>query len=215
MSYILDALKKSEQDRGNGSIPNVQTIHSSALNYHQEKRALWPWVLIAVLVINVFILIYFLKPDTNTQNILPSHNTATINNETTHQNLPAVNTAPTPEPVVTEPPATSPVVLEQKTPEQNNNDSIEITTTETTKPLVTIDELPSNIRQQIPNMIFSAHVYSSAPLQRSMVINNHFMEEGDAVGYDLVLVEITSNGAIFNFRGHLFSASVLSGWGTH
>ena len=214
MSYILDALKKSEQDRGNGSIPNVQTIHSSALNYHQEKRALWPWVLIAVLVFNIFILIYFLKPETNTQNIAPSQNTVTNNNESVDQNISAVNTAPTPEPVVEETPAAAAPVLEQKIPEQNNNKIIETAETETKKPLVAIDELPTNIRQQIPNMVFSAHVYSSEPMQRSLVINDRFMEEGDAVGYDLVLVEITRNGAIFDFRGYLFSASVLSGWGT-
>ena len=37
MSYILDALKKSEQERGHGSIPGVQTVHSSSINYHHEK----------------------------------------------------------------------------------------------------------------------------------------------------------------------------------
>ncbi|MCK5001567.1 MAG: general secretion pathway protein GspB [Gammaproteobacteria bacterium] len=212
MSYILDALKKSEQDRGNGSIPNVQTIHSSALNYHQEKRALWPWVLIAVLMFNVFILIYFLKPETDTQNIAPSLNTEINNHEATDKNIATVISMPSPVPIVTETQPISTPVSEQATSEQNNN-SIEIAAPEISKSLVTIDELPANIRQQIPNMIFSAHVYSSAPMQRSLVINDRFMEEGDAVGYDLVLVEITRNGAIFDFRGHLFSTSVLSGWG--
>ncbi len=212
MSYILDALKKSEQDRGNGSIPNVQTIHSSALNYHQEKRALWPWILIAVLAFNIFILIYFLKPETDTQNIAPRLNIEINNHEAIEKNIAPVISTPSPAPIVIETQPVSTSVSEQATSEQNNN-SIEITAPEISKPLVTIDELPANIRQQIPDMIFSAHVYSSAPMQRSLVINDRFMEEGDAVGYDLVLVEITRNGAIFDFRGHLFSTSVLSGWG--
>ena len=53
MSYILDALKKSEQDRGKGAVPGVQTVHSSSLNYHQEKRSVWPWFLAVLVAINV------------------------------------------------------------------------------------------------------------------------------------------------------------------
>ena len=94
MSYILDALKKSEQDRGNGSIPNVQTIHSSALNYHQDKRALWPWILIAVLVTNVFILIYFLKPETNMQAVV-KNSYISNQNETEIKNNPVLAPAVT------------------------------------------------------------------------------------------------------------------------
>ena len=210
MSYILDALKKSEQDRGNGSIPNVQTIHSSALNYHQEKRALWPWILIAVLIANVFILIYFLKPEIQPQQLTPVRNTEIIKEEITPQNIKTENTIPVQRPVVTETPEIAPAISEPETPEQNN---IEPATIQVEKQLLPIDELPTSTQQQIPEMIFSAHVYSSEPMQRSMVINNRFMEEGDVVSYDLVLVEITRNGAIFDFRGQLFTASVLSGWG--
>ena len=214
MSYILDALKKSEQDRGNGSIPNVQTIHSSALNYRQDKPSLWPWILIVVLVANIFILVYFLKPDTHTQDVMPNQNAVTNNIKTTHQNTPAVKVSPEPQPVATETPIVIATTPELKKPIKNNT-SIEAVATETSKPLITIDELAASIRQQIPDMVFSSHVYSSSAVQRSLVINDRFMEEGDVVGHDLVLVEITLNGAIFDFRGQPFSVSVLTGWGTH
>ena len=42
MSYILDALKKSEQQRGHGAAPNVQTLHSSGLSYNSSRSQLWP-----------------------------------------------------------------------------------------------------------------------------------------------------------------------------
>ncbi|MDH5613195.1 MAG: general secretion pathway protein GspB [Gammaproteobacteria bacterium] len=214
MSYILDALKKSEQDRGNGSIPNIQTIHSSALNYHQDKRPLWPWILIIALIINVFILIYFLKPITNTETITTDFNSKTRNNieerkkNSVTENHPAQSSAPIAEPVITEPTpdtAVSEIYHNSVTAEETMK-------TSPLKPVVDIDDLPENIRQHIPSMVFSAHVYSSEPLQRSIVINNRFMEEGDAISYDLILAEITRNGAIFNFRGYRFSISVLSGW---
>lgn len=208
MSYILDALKKSEQDRGNGSIPNVQTIHSSALNYHQEKRPLWPWILIVVLISNVFILIYFLMPETKTQNFATENNTA-INNI-------SIDSIPTQEPDV----KTVPAIIEpdlQQTVAIANANTVDSNTTkkQKVKSIVDIDELPANIRQQIPDMVFSAHVYSSAPMQRSLVINDRFMEEGSAFSHDLILVEITRNGAVFDFRDYRFSTGVLSGWSTH
>jgi len=213
MSYILDALKKSEQDRGNGSIPNVQTVHSSALNYHQDKPSLWPWILIAALVANIFILVYFLKPDGSTQDITTHPVAMTDNFEARHHNTPVVKTHPEPQPAAIETPATIVVTPEQSV--QGNSIKKAAPIKESSKPVVTIDELASNIRQQIPDMVFSSHVYSSSAVQRSLVINDRFMEEGEVVGQDLTLVEITLNGAIFNFRGHLFSVSVLTGWGTH
>ena len=214
MSYILDALKKSEQDRGNGSVPNVQTIHSSALNYQQENRSLWPWILIAVLIANVFILIYFLKPETEIQPVISENN-----NQTTtvivHQDKTVIekkyDETPTPiaAPIIT----TSQKQAAQKL--NNEYDSTNISVTQDLKSIIEIDELPINIRQQIPNMVFSAHVYSSTPLMRSLVINDRFLEEGSAINQDLTLVEITRNGAIFDFQGYRFRTGVLSGWSTH
>jgi hypothetical protein len=49
-------------------------------------------------------------------------------------------------------------------------------------------------------------------LQRSIVINNNFMEEGEYILDDLVLHEITRDGAVFNYRGTLFNYGVVSGW---
>lgn len=208
MSYILDALKKSEQERGTGSIPSVQTIHSSSLNYHQEKRPLWPWILIVVLIANVSILIYFLKPEPNTQD--------SVND----------NIITAPEKIA----ITPPVAVVQEVIETRIEPTIKTavkaeiisepvntvseTTQQTPIQIVDIDELPIEIRRQIPNMVFSAHVYSSDAVQRSLVINNRFLEEGESIDQNLILLEITANGAIFDFLGYRFSTSVLSGWGT-
>jgi len=60
MSYILDALKKSEQERGHGNIPDVQTVHTSSLNYRSEKKAYWPYILIAAVLLNLLAIVYFI-----------------------------------------------------------------------------------------------------------------------------------------------------------
>ena len=59
MSYILEALKKSEQERGHGGSPGIQTIHSSSLSYREHRKPLWPWLLFAILCVNLAMLVYF------------------------------------------------------------------------------------------------------------------------------------------------------------
>ena len=78
--------------------------------------------------------------------------------------------------------------------------------------VVEMDELPFDVLQHIPALEFSAHVYSSNPLQRSIVINGHFMEEGDRLAGDLFVNEITPDGAIFEIQGRLFHQAVVSAW---
>lgn len=73
-------------------------------------------------------------------------------------------------------------------------------------------ELPESIRQELPSITISAHVYSTNPAQRSIVINNNFMEEGEYVLDGLILYEITTDGAIFAYQGTLFNYGVVSGW---
>jgi general secretion pathway protein B len=211
MSYILDALKKSEQDRGHGSIPGVQTVHSSSLNYHQEKRPVWPWFLAALIVINLVAVIYFIQSK-NTKEPIVNARTDVVNESPTNIVIKA-------EPFTKTKPMTQnsvPNVI--TTPAQNETTVFETQAIQQTEPIepvfetVDLYDLPLNVRQHIPEMNFSAHVYSSNPLQRSLVINGRFMEEGSQINSELTLSEITSDGAVFNFQGYRFSTSVLSGW---
>lgn len=61
MSYILDALKKSEQERQRGEIPDLLSVQD-AMTKRPEKRLLWPYVLVAVLLLNAGILGWWLIP---------------------------------------------------------------------------------------------------------------------------------------------------------
>ncbi len=73
-------------------------------------------------------------------------------------------------------------------------------------------DLPESITAKLPAIIISAHVYSTNPLQRSIVINNNFMEEGEYINNELILHEITRDGAIFNYKGDLINYGVVSEW---
>jgi general secretion pathway protein B len=219
MSYILDALKKSEQERGRGSAPSVQTLHSSNVNYRANKVQLWPYVLLAAVVINLAALFYFIlvEPGADTVVQVP----ATQHTEAAATVTPAITHS---EPAASETELAriqDDTIYKQITLPAENGQAAQYTTSqvENSPPpaparatVMDKDELPFDVQQHIPMMEFSAHVYSSNPLQRSIVINGRFMEEGDYLATDLFLSEITPEGAIFNYQGQLFHQGVVSAW---
>ncbi len=54
MSYILDALQRSEHERQRGEPPS---IHSPKISLPRPVRAVWPWLAAAVLLLNLTVLI--------------------------------------------------------------------------------------------------------------------------------------------------------------
>ena len=242
MSYILDALKKSEQERGHGSIPGVQTVHSSSLNYNNNKTY-WPYILITAVLLNLAAILYFiLDKDKPTKNYTDSMEAKTIdynaaaltttnntqNTIPTEQNKQLANTALIPNSKPGEEiNSTSTVVHTSKNNQRaplpvtsnntKNNFSQATTiavrsTLENKTNIIEFYDLPETIKQQLPTIVISAHVYSTNPQQRSIVINNNFLEEGEYFLDGLVLHEITTDGAIFNYKDIKFHYGVVSGW---
>ena len=236
MSYILDALKKSEQERGHDSIPGVQTVHSSSLNYRSEKTSYWPYILITAVLLNIALVIYFIfdkdKPvieqtaitqkavtkSSHENKIIASGAQATIAKDTTEQAL--ITTLSSEEELESDNLEQPPALTHISTSESELPAAATISTGRTNAPrkvaaendIIDFYNLPESIKKQLPTINISAHVYSSNPLQRSIVINNNFMEEGEYVLDNLILHEITASGAIFNYHGTLFSYPVISSW---
>lgn len=221
MSYILDALKKSEQERGHGNIPGVQTVHSSGLNYRNEKNSYWPYILITAIILNIAVILYFIfdKEEIPTTRSTSADVTEIITATTSNIKQQDVVDSIEPDPV----PPVSPLKEQTDTTptieKQDQTKTIEPVES-ANKNSITVDdniiidfyELPESIKLQLPAIIISAHVYSDNPLQRSIVINNNFMEEGEYVLDDLILHEITAGGAIFDYNGTRFRYSVISSW---
>jgi len=248
MSYILDALKKSESERGHGAIPGVQTVHSSSINYHQQKKALWPYFLIAAVALNILVIAYFIYTQNNPTPpaLLPviknnsplTSSTKSPSNSSveTIVKMP-VNITPATPPLVAstvQKPQITAVTHAPLVKEENINNPpyvrkqikdkpatvqlIEpptkpsVETAEAAEKILEQNELPEDIQRQLPALVISAHVYSSNPSQRSLIVNNEFFEEGDYIMDDIILYEITSDGAIFNYNGLLFHNRSVSGW---
>lgn len=50
MSYILDALRKADQDRAIGNVPDLESVHETGSPVRRSYR--WVWILVALLVFN-------------------------------------------------------------------------------------------------------------------------------------------------------------------
>ena len=221
MSYILDALKKSEQERGHGTAPSVQTLHSSGISYHSRKSQLWPYFLLAAVIINLAALLYFIMTQSDADTSVAVH-TANPQAATAVPDVqPTValdrrvaQSVPTgPDESIVYKPVSMPGTHRTPAAVSPNTVSYLPPATEQFVPsIVEMSDLPFDVLQHIPALEFSAHVYSTNPQQRSIVINGRFMEEGDHVANDLYLSEITADGAIFDFQGQRFHQRVVSTW---
>jgi len=61
MSYILDALKKADKERKRGTVPNLSTNQDPSPQ-KPKKRSLLFYILIAVLLINAGVFLFWLNP---------------------------------------------------------------------------------------------------------------------------------------------------------
>lgn len=75
-----------------------------------------------------------------------------------------------------------------------------------------LDELPAQIRQQVPDMAFSSHMFSSMAKFRSVVINGNRVKEGQMVGNNIQVREITETGVILSVGETQFQVDVLGKW---
>lgn len=61
MSYILDALKKSEKERQRGAVPDLLTVQD-ILVQEPEKRSMWPYLLLIALLLNAGLFMWWFGP---------------------------------------------------------------------------------------------------------------------------------------------------------
>ena len=207
MSYILDALKKSDQERKQGDVPNLQTVHLAVL---PEQKSQWPmYTLILFLLMSLAFVIGILISEKNELSLMP---------ENTNEQLPAA-TVQIEEKVVEE------KKLVSAEPEAISKQEQAIISTlstreEPSKPIrdsevdeiAHLHELHDYQQQLIPEMSFAGHVYSSVASSRSVIINGRVMSEGESLMEGMTVEKITSNGVVFRFNELLFRVDVLQDW---
>jgi len=185
MSYILDALKKSEQERQQGNNPNLQSIHRPQL--HKNGRG----GVIKLLLIAVTLMVFTVLCWEYLRNITfePVVNSALATQQKTSANVPVINQTEKQTAVADKPNKMGAVL-----------------------PVIEFWQLPDPVQKAIPPLTFSFHVYSDNPERRTIIINNRRVREGNRIDDQLQLVEITKNGVVLDWNQHRFHIGVVENW---
>ena len=70
-----------------------------------------------------------------------------------------------------------------------------------------LNDLPSDIRSQLPRLNVGGSIYSESPSARMLILNGQVFHEGDKPAADTVLEQIRLKSAIFNFRGQRYEVA--------
>jgi len=229
MSFILEALKKSDQQRQRGATPTLPTA-TVAIAAPKQPAFLYYGLLAAVLLA-AGIVIGWLRPWQAEQptaasgplaekpQISASHQTAspslpetpemarkTTQEFLTPNSMPAVQ--PTPMVAAMKPDMSAPTRAQTYSalptaplPEKPADAAQE-------QKLVPMAELPLQVQQEIPAMTIPLHAYSSKPRDRIVSINDRMLKEGESLMPGLRLEQITQDGLIFSYKGYRFRRGV-------
>ncbi len=203
MSYILEALKKSDKNRKREEIPDLSSDHSFTFP-RREKRN------VSVRKRPIILLLLFLA-------ILASVWGPFLDRSQKERTEPdpvvAATPLPVPEKTIALPPERKMQINKEVTkaipqiesfPEpEKSQKPVEVAVV----PLM--EDLPVEIRTAMPDLTFAGHAYAAKREQRMIMINKRIVREGDMVSPDLILEEIEVNGVVLRyqdvtFRVHLF-----------
>ena len=224
MSYILDALRKSDLQRQHGAAPTLQT--TPLLPRASGRPAVWTYGALGATLIAAGIAIGWLRP-WQTQQPAPVTEPIAIKPLAAEPpQIPAPPPVPAKSVLTPETPAPSPANTQPRSsspgataPARAAVRPAEVTSANPVRPasaapeskVMTMSELPPMIQQEIPPLSISVHAYSSNPADRIVGINNRVLREGGNVPPGLTLDEITPDGMIFIYKGYRFRRGLGAG----
>lgn len=192
MSYILDALKKSDQQRQRGATPSLQSAQATVAAPGRTMSAYYG--LFAALLLVIGIVIGLLRP-WQTEQTPPE---AAIHGS---EIIAAVPPTQNSRQAISVPVAVPPVM-------SNPTPAMQAAQGAKAQDAVPQEALPLPIRQEIPAMTVQLHAYASEPGERLASINSIRLHEGGYLMAGLRLEQITPDGMIFSYKGYRFRRGI-------
>ena len=214
MSYILQALKKSEQERELAAqelevtvseklIPIVQ-IETKINTQASAPPAMNAW-LMALLVLAALVIAYVLQQTDVEQTDAQQAEIVNIEKE-------APPLADLPSTVVNK------IVVTKPLSEDEVKKVIAQEAVVVTKPIyqssspIAVELAPKDVQFMIPDINITSHIYSSLPTRRSIVVNGERLVETDFISSRVQVKEITHQGMIINVDGLPLVIDRSRGW---
>ncbi|HEX4974636.1 MAG TPA: general secretion pathway protein GspB [Pseudomonadales bacterium] len=234
MSVILEALRKSEQQKKQDELPKEHLLSVQTNKARSSNRPLIVAYTLVVLLSGLLLTNWLSQRDfipvKNLSDLpffriftspLPAPTVAVADkatpktsegpiknteNSSRIQKDQPVNTLPS-VPVITPPPIKSPP--ETAPPKQLPTASV--ASKKPAKP-VAISELPPSVQRQIPTLNYASHWFDKTAHKSTVLINNLSLKEGASMGNGIIIKSITATGTVFDFNGWLFYLPMLENW---
>ena len=221
MSYILEALRKSDQQRQQGAAPTLMSVQ---LPVEEAPPRAFSWALaLALAVFIAGILIGWRQPWKVEQSAVAVRQTEAkpVDQGPAVDSPPGIAPArPSAVPAARPLPAPLPAPVQARQAPANQVVPPAVkdhspSAAAPVKPAGVVEpnvmakaELPPAILQELPGMSVSLHAYSAKTANRLVSINNRFLQEGDSLIPGLVLEQITPKDMIFSYKGYRFRQGV-------
>ena len=196
MSFILDALKKSETERQQQTGAEFSGVPSSSGEPQSFK---WLWILALLLLVNIAVLVgVLMRPEKAAVDTAPTSDASLQQAQISEPSF----EEKVAEAKQNQPELTTGVATQLATqPEQAV--SRQITRSPTVR-VLTIDEVRLNGTLQMKDLHLDIHVYSDDPAERFVFINMAKHREKSQLEEGPVVVEITPDGVILEHQGITF-----------
>jgi len=216
VSYILDALRKSDQQRRRGAAPTLLAGQATAVA--PRRPAFLAYGLLATVLVAAGMVIGWLRP-WQPEQAAPAgaELVAAKPLESTPRQPASAPSEMAPQPKAAlqvqdaKPPAqASPALVPRKPqrPTRAQPGGTAAPDAARAQTVISIAELPLSVQQELPAMTISVHAYSGNPANRLVGINNRMLREGENVVPGLKLEQITPEGMIFGYKGFSFRRGV-------
>lgn len=213
MSFILDALKRSESDRQNNSRPGFADVPVGST---QARAPRWIWLVSGLLGINAIVIAgLWLGSRADTPGAPPETATQTATAESAAPSFAEIVSdvrpdraigpaTEAPQATATGSPAAQPApVAEPTPPPPARRETAATRESSESDPAVlrTFNELRVNGSLQLPDLHLDIHVYAENPAERFVFVNMSKHREKDTLAEGPTIREINADGVVLEYRG--------------
>ena len=225
MSYILEALKKSQAERQLGSAPSIHTMPIPTALPQQEREGRMQLYLAVggvLLALAVAVLWWRQPVPTPASGTVASAPAVLVATPVTQPPViivpkaaPAPIALPSPQPAAVAPPpkpvnkpvpqpvsqpAPSPVATPAAVPAPVAVPAAsDPAAVDDSVPLMA--QLPEAVQRELPKVAFGGYMYSKNPADRLVLIDKLLRREGEEVAPGLILEQLQRRAAVMNYRG--------------
>ena len=209
MSFILDALRKSETERQKQSAPGlVDTNYKPA----HTRRSIWLPILVVILAANAIVITILLLGDEReaAPAVISARQESSI-----IQREPAAEVASEVRPLYREPSSPPPSARAETSapttsspaaaPAPTPTSGVATSADEETQLLPSLQQLSAAGLLALPELHLDIHVFAGEPAKRFVYVNSSKYREGDSLKEGPRIERITETGAVLTHQGNRFT----------